>query len=322
MCRGNRQSTVFRDERDNEQFLKALGEVALRCGWRIHAYVLMGNHYHLLLETPEPNLVAGMQWLQGTYTKRFNVRHKEWGHLFQGRYKALLVETGAGNYFSTIGNYVHLNPARVRGYDFEASKLEDYAWSSYPAFIGRAERPEWLYVDRLLEGMGLADSSEGREVYRGYVESRMLEMELSSAPWKIDKQWDYIRRGWCFGGQVFRLEMLDRMDGALEAKRRDSFSGDDVRRHDEIEAERLVGLGMNSLALKESDLEQLKKSAPEKYAIAWLIRKHTSVRTGWIKERLKMGTATNFAQYLKRLEVAADSDWGAESYARIKNIKL
>ena len=92
MCRGNRQQTVFRDGRDNEMFLDALGEAATRCGWRVHAFCLMGNHYHLLLETPEPNLVSGMQWLQGTYTKRFNVRHKEWGHLFQGRYKALPVD--------------------------------------------------------------------------------------------------------------------------------------------------------------------------------------------------------------------------------------
>ena len=103
----------------------------------------MGNHYHLLLETPEANLVVGMQWLQGTYTKRFNVRHKEWGHLFQGRYKALLVDGAAGDYFSTVGSYIHLNPARMKGYDFEGSKLEEYVWSSYPAYLQLIERPEW-----------------------------------------------------------------------------------------------------------------------------------------------------------------------------------
>ena len=70
MCRGNRQEPVFRGDHDNEIFLDTLGEASVRCGWRVHAFCLMGNHYHLLLETPEPNLVSGMQWLQGTYTKR------------------------------------------------------------------------------------------------------------------------------------------------------------------------------------------------------------------------------------------------------------
>ena len=89
MCRGNHQEPVFKVAKDRERFLDTLGEVSERNGWLIHAFVLMGNHYHLLLETPEPNLVDGMQWLQSTYTQRFNARHRVWGHLFQGRYRAL-----------------------------------------------------------------------------------------------------------------------------------------------------------------------------------------------------------------------------------------
>ena len=91
MCRGNGGQAIFADDLDRGMFLDVLDEVCERCGWRIHAYVLMGNHYHVLLETPEPNLVAGMKWLQGTYTQRYNARHRRWGHLFQGRYKALPV---------------------------------------------------------------------------------------------------------------------------------------------------------------------------------------------------------------------------------------
>ena len=102
MSRGNRQQAVFRTDMDREMFLAALGEACGRTGWKVHAYVLMGNHYHLLLETAEPNLVAGMQWLQSTYTKRFNAYHREWGHLFQGRYKAIPVEPGEG-YLITYG---------------------------------------------------------------------------------------------------------------------------------------------------------------------------------------------------------------------------
>ena len=92
MSRGDRQNIIYRDEHDRETFLNTLSEACERQGWLIHAYVLMDNHYHFLLETPSPNLVVGMKWLQGTYTQRFNSRHKEWGHLFQGRYKAIVVD--------------------------------------------------------------------------------------------------------------------------------------------------------------------------------------------------------------------------------------
>ena len=132
MSRGSHQQKVFRGDEDCGVFLETVGEVCERTGWRVHAYALMGDHYHLLLETPEPNLVVGMQWVQSTYTKRFNAAHREWGHLFQGRYKAVPVEAGGG-YFSTIATYIHLNPVRMKGYDFEKERLEDYSWSSYPA---------------------------------------------------------------------------------------------------------------------------------------------------------------------------------------------
>src|SRR5580658_3652821 len=86
MARGNRRQTIFFDDGDCGRFVKTLGEACDRTGWRVHAWVLMGNHYHLLLETPEGNLVAGMKWLQNTVTRRFNVRHGEWGRVFGDRY--------------------------------------------------------------------------------------------------------------------------------------------------------------------------------------------------------------------------------------------
>jgi REP element-mobilizing transposase RayT len=82
MARGNRREAIYRDDDDRRFFLKTLAEGCAMTGWRVHAWVLMGNHYHLLIETPEPNLVAGMKWLQNTYTRRFNIRHRLWGRLF------------------------------------------------------------------------------------------------------------------------------------------------------------------------------------------------------------------------------------------------
>src|SRR6266567_6545924 len=92
MARGNHGQEIFQDERDRECFVQTLGEACEKSGWKIHAYVLMGNHYHLLVETPESNLVSGMKWVQGAYTQRYNSRHRLGGHLFQGRYKAVIVD--------------------------------------------------------------------------------------------------------------------------------------------------------------------------------------------------------------------------------------
>jgi putative transposase len=92
ISRGYHGETIYQDDEDQEGFLTCVGEVCERTGWKIYAFVLMTNHYHLLLETPEPNLVAGMKWLQGTYTQQFNRRHNLRGHLFQGRYKALAID--------------------------------------------------------------------------------------------------------------------------------------------------------------------------------------------------------------------------------------
>jgi len=94
ISRGDHGEAICRDDEDRKRFLVCMGEVCRRTGWRIYAFVLMTNHYHLLLETPEPNLVAGMKWLQGTYTQRFNRWHNLGEHLFQGRYKVLMIERG------------------------------------------------------------------------------------------------------------------------------------------------------------------------------------------------------------------------------------
>jgi REP element-mobilizing transposase RayT len=114
MSRGDRREPVYLDEYDRRRFLDTLSEAHERTGWLIHAYVLMRNHFHCLLETPEANLVTGMKWLLGTYTQRFNGRHQLVGHLFQGRYKAIPVSGEDEGYFERISSYIHLNPARAR----------------------------------------------------------------------------------------------------------------------------------------------------------------------------------------------------------------
>ena len=321
MCRGNRRAAIFRSDRDCEMFLDTLGETIGRCGWRVHAYVLMGNHYHMLLETPEPNLVAGMRWLQGTYTQRFNARHKECGHLFQGRYKALPVGR-EGGYFSAVAEYIHLNPARVKGFDFAKQKLEGHVWSSYPGYVWQRKRAKWLCVDEVLRRGGLSDTPSGRRNYRREMDLRMKELAESEEPWKADEDWKAIRRGWYIGDEDFRDKMVDLLDGVLAGRERDSFSGAEVELHNEAVAERLVVAGLDLLGVAEEDLPDMKMSSPAKYAVAWVVRRNTSVRNRWIKERLYMGTATNFAELLKRIEAAKIGDWGFNEFRKIKNIEI
>jgi putative transposase len=317
MSRGNGDDPIFWSDADRELFLKTLDEACVRCGWRIHAFVLMGNHYHLLLETPEANLVAGMKWLQGTYTQRFNGRNKRWGHLFQGRYKALVVDGESGDYFSTLAGYIHLNPARAKLFDLEQGHLEDFEWSSYPLYGDPAKRPKWLCVDRVLGSCQWLDDVAGRRAYGEYMQSRVLEIATCENPAEYDVRWRGIRRGWFLGDESFRKQLLERLDGVMSGKQRDSFSGEQALGHDEVEAERLVVLGMKVLKLGEDDLELLRKNCAEKYAIAWLVRRHTCVKNQWIKDRLRMGKATNFATFIKRMEAG---EFGTASFRIVKTL--
>ena len=134
MSRGNRREKICRTQHDRVEFVRALSEVCERMDWCIHAWVLMPNHFHLLLETPRANLVAGMKWLLGTYTVRFNRRHSLTGHLFAGRYKALPVDSVEGGYLRTVADYIHLNPAKG-GLVADGQPLREFVWSSWPHYL-------------------------------------------------------------------------------------------------------------------------------------------------------------------------------------------
>lgn len=276
MCRGNHQEPIFKEDQDHEIFLETLNEVSERNGWLIHAFVLMGNHYHLLIETPEPNLVDGMRWFQSTYTQRFNARHKQWGHLFQGRYKALLIDDG--EYFRTVADYIHLNPARAHCFDLETGALTDYRWSSFCGYMRPTKRSSFLTVGRVLQNQGFADDASGRIQYRNYMNKRVLEILHSKDPKEADEAWRKIRRGWVFGSEDFCMEMREALGGVVCGKRRDSFMGEEIRKHDEKEAEMLLQFGLKVCGIAENDLSGLKKGDDRKKVIAWLIRKKTSVK--------------------------------------------
>lgn len=170
--RGNEQKDVYKSQRDREKFLGYLESATERYGAVIHAYCLMSNHYHLLLETPASNLSQIMRHINGAYTTYFNIKRKRSGHLFQGRYKAILVEFD--EYAVELSRYIHLNPVRAG----MVARPEEYRWSSYNSYIGRVTAPTWLKMETTLAYFGKKTKEAGKK-YRSFVED-LLGKEYDS----------------------------------------------------------------------------------------------------------------------------------------------
>ncbi len=170
--RGNERKAVFKSKRDREKFLEYLETATERYNAMIHAFCLMDNHYHLLLETPSGNLPQIMRHINGAYTTYFNAKRSRSGHLFQGRYKAILVEKD--EYAKELSRYIHLNPVRA-----EMVETPDaYAWSSYNFYIGARKAPKWLHRDFILRYFG-KKTSVAQKGYRAFVVS-LVDREYES----------------------------------------------------------------------------------------------------------------------------------------------
>ena len=279
MNRGDRREAIFEDDPDRERFLETLGEVCQKTAWQIHAYCLMRNHFHLVVETPQANLVAGMKWFLGTYTSRYNRRHKEFGHLFSGRYKALIVEGSGNGYLKTVGDYVHLNPARAQLLRPE-QPLSSFGWSSYPQYlVGPAQRPGWLRGDRLLGEWGIPkDSPAGRRVFEERMEWRRQS--------EVKGEFKAVERGWCLGGEEFRQELLEQVKTGPGP----SHFGEAVRESAEAGAERLALARLARLGWSEQELKRRRKGDPGKVRLAEELRSQTTMPLAWIARRLCMGS--------------------------------
>ncbi len=160
--RGDGREDIYLGDADRQAFLTLVGEVCERFNWWGHAYCLMTNHYHLLMETPDGNLSKGMRQLNGVYTQRFNERHGRCGHVFQGRYKAIIVQKDA--YLTELSRYIVLNPVRAR----MVARPEAWPWSSYRATVGDEPCPAWLRRDWLLSTFGETERT-AISAYRRFV---------------------------------------------------------------------------------------------------------------------------------------------------------
>lgn len=193
--RGDRREDIYENNHDRRMFLSVLASVCMTYNWVCHAYCLMSNHYHLLIETPEANLSQGMRQLNGVYTQRFNRAYDRVGHVFQGRYQAILVEKDS--YLLALARYIVLNPVRAA----MVYSAADWPWSSYLATAGLVSRPRFLTTDGLLAVFG-ERKQNARQRYKQFI----AEGEGQPSPWKLLRQQLYL------GSDRFVCEMQGLID--------------------------------------------------------------------------------------------------------------
>jgi len=289
MARGDGGKPVFETNDDRLVFLSRLGETCASCGWRVHAWVLMGNHFHLLIETPLPNLVAGMKWLLGTFSQGWNRARQRQGHVFQGRYKSVPLNGSNADtyYFRIVADYIHLNPARAGLAGGRAGKLANYRWSSLLSYAG-GKAPPWLEMERVLNSFELAKDGRGRRAYVAWLEARAANDSGNIDPVAQEA----LRRGWYLGEETFRDRLLSLVDKAKGIRARVSRKAAGLEKdYSEKDAEQIIRrcgpeLGM---PVGEKDLGHLRKGDERKALVAALIRWRTAASTGWIAKRLQMG---------------------------------
>lgn len=295
MNRGDHREEIFDDDVDRGCFLETLAECCQKTDFQVHAYCLMGNHFHLVVETPKANLSDGMKWLLQTYTSRYNRRHRYFGHLFSGRFRAPIVDGSGNGYLRTACEYVHLNPIRAQlvGDD---EPLRRYAWSSYPQYLQPTRAP-WLRVDRVLGEYGIpGDTPAGRDRLEEVMEQRRFQAD--------GRDWKALRRGWCLGSLEFRQELLAQVGGYIGP----NHFGDERRESAEQKADRILSQEAETMGLRASQLPSGAGAQAARLRIARRIRQETTMSLRWIAARLGFSSW----KYLSNLLTQQPTDDGSQ----------
>jgi REP element-mobilizing transposase RayT len=276
--RGNYKAPIFATEGAKDAFLIALKQAINRCGWEVYAYAIMPNHFHLLLRTPRGNLSIGMQWLLSTFATRFNRYRKESGHVFQGRYRYVLAPTlkSAARMF----DYVHLNHIRKGLCDLQT--LEDSQDNSLYFLRRISERPPFSLELGLRQFTGYEDDAEG---HRAYV--RKLMRVLANDP----------------DGTLSRAAMRDLSETPALAPAAPSpleagLTQAEIRAIDERHRDEFLQTTLRSAGKDQADIDADAKGAQWKAQIALRLSHHTTASTGWIADRLNMGTSGHVRKIL------------------------
>ena len=276
--RGNYRADIFRGEKTKAAFLKCLDEACAKTGWRVHAWCLMSNHYHLAVSTPQANLVEGMRWLQGTFATRFNQLRQERGHLFQGRYQSLIVDPDGG--LGPLCHYIHLNPVRARL--CPVAGLPEQRWTSIGWLLAPRRRPVWYDPGAALaHAGGLADTPAGRTKYLEY-----LAWLAEDEPARKQQRFAEMSKGWIIGTREFAKALV---------REQQELTGQGPRLAKELQEAReavwqecLAGL-LRKLKRGAGDLAIAGKSADWKLALAAGLKARTTVTNRWLATTLHMG---------------------------------
>lgn len=291
ISRGNYRADVFAQETTKAAFLKCVGEACIKAGWVMHAWCVMSNHYHLCVETPHPNLVEGMRWLQATFSLRFNRLRREHGHVFQGRYKALLVEPEAAG---VVCHYIHLNP--VRAGIVEVAALAKWPWTSVSMLLN-GRRPGWFSPEAALEHAGgLKDTSAGRKLYLAYL-GWLQEDENGRKQLNFDR----LSKDWAVGSREFKKELIKEHTHLAAALRQSAGEPREIAR--EFWAERLSAY-LAILGKSVGEVRESAKGAPWKVAVASAMKATTTASNPWLAGQLNMGSPFR----LSRLASACRAD--------------
>lgn len=276
--RGNYRRDIFAAPRTRLAFMKCVDEAHRKTGWRSFAVAVMINHYHLTTRTPQPNLVSGMKWLQGTFAMRFNGLRDERGHLFQGRYKSILLDPGTR--LGPTCHYVHLNP--VRAGLMTVDELADYPWTSVRWLMHPGERPEWFDPRVALQHAGgLEDTRAGRRAYLAYLGWLIGNADAQKAMGFAD-----MVKGWAQGSKEFLQDIVrDHARAAAEGER----TPEDLRTAQEALHQALVDQLLKPLGRTRDELRATSKSEEWKIALAAALKLRSTVTNHWLGTELHLG---------------------------------
>jgi putative transposase len=276
ISRGNYRKDLFVHDKTGEAFESTIYEAAERCGWKLYAYVIMSNHYHLAIQTPEPNLVEGMKWLQSTFATRFNRFRNERGHVFQGRYKSILINEDRP--LLGLIDYIHLNPVRAKLCSVD--ELKEHTLSSFPKYFKRkVDAP--LDRSTLLSLCDLPDTTGGMKKYQ-----ERLKLVDERNPKKMDELAKKYCRGW-FLGSIEAKKALAK--DIIKDTPIIDWEGVDLKELNQSNWEQIVQFEMKRLKVKEADIKNTPKGVDWKVSIAKRLRKETTAKNPWIAKRLQMG---------------------------------
>ena len=285
--RGNYRRDVFETVGAAQAFVATLAEACDRHGWRIHAYVVMRNHYHLAMETPQGNLADGMHWLQGTFASRFNRFRVEHGHLFQGRYQAPLVEDTAALF--RVVNYINLNP--VRAGIVGPSAVATFRWGSLIRFV-KGPRAPWLVADTVLAQFAVEDTPAGWNQYLAYL------ADLACDP-KMQEQQEFHRlsRGWAIGTAGWRRTLAKEYAARTLAP---GVEREQLRELNEARWREELQRVLAERGFSSTDLVANGQSMAWKIAVAAELRHRVAAPYGWIANALKIDRPANMRSQVHR----------------------